>query len=484
MQRRLFRTQFMRTQVMRTLAIGSAIGLAGAAVASDREWRARPIVGANEVPPVASAAAARASFEVEDGALKHKLRIDAPITGATQSHIHLQPSGATPGAGNGPVVVFLFGLNPTGQNFQKGDVIAEGKLLPSAFVGPLAGKTLTEIVAALDSGRAYVNVHTLTRPGGEIRGQVTMKPGEGGDKQGDKEGSNEGKEDGDNSKPSVLRLPNVDPANVTASRPEGVAIGGGQVYVSSVGSGAIFRAGLKDSDATVFLPAGSDARTAATGMQVNKGRLFISGASTGKLFVYGTDGALQFSATAPGAGGSFINDVAVAKDGTAYFTDSVRPSLYLLRRTSGSWQLEEFVSFAGTPFAYVQGFNANGIVIDEDSKYALVVQSNTGKLFRVGLSDRSVVEVPVAGGGLPGGDGLVLADDNKLLVIGSGVVKTVRLNEDWLSGTVVNTTTNPSFVSPTTGALKEHRLWVVNAQFNRGANPVLPFTVSIIDEPN
>jgi hypothetical protein len=58
------------------------------------------------------------------------------------------------------------------------------------------------------------------------------------------------------------------------------------------------------------------------------------------------------------------------------------------------------------------------------------------------------------------------------------------LNEDWLSGTVVNTTTNPSFVSPTTGALKEHRLWVVNAQFNRWANPVLPFTVSIIDEPN
>jgi sugar lactone lactonase YvrE len=467
MQRRLF-----QTRAMRTLAIISTIGLAGAtiAVASDREWRARPINGANEVPPVASAAAARASFEVEDGALNYKLRIDAPITGATQAHIHLQPVGAVPGAGNGPVVVFLYGLNPAGQDFKKGDVVAQGTLLPSAFVGPLAGKTLDEIVAALDSGLAYVNVHTLTNRGGEIRAQVMMK-GEG---------------DGEEKvKPSVLRLPNVSATNPTASRPEGVAIGGGQVFVSSVGSGAIFRAGLNDSDATVFLAPGTDGRTAATGLKVDKGRLYISGASTGKVFVYGaSDGALQFSATTPGTGASFVNDVAVANDGTAYFTDSFRPSLYRLQRVSGAWQLDEFVSFAGTPFAYATGFNANGIVIDEDSKYALVVQSNTGKLFRVGLRDRAVVEVPIANGGLPGGDGLVLADDNKLLVIGSGVVKTVALNKDWLSGSVVNTTTNPSFVSPTTGALKEHRLWVVNAQFNRGPNPVLPFTVSIIDEPN
>jgi sugar lactone lactonase YvrE len=284
-------------------------------------------------------------------------------------------------------------------------------------------------------------------------------------------------------RPTSLRLPNVDAANPTASRPEGVAIGGGRVYVSSVGSGTIFRAALNDSDAQVFLQGGTDGRTAATGIKVSRGRLFISGASTGKVFVYGTgDGKLLFSATAPGAGQSFVNDVAIARNGDAYFTDSFRPSLYKVRRNNGQYSIEDFLSFAGTPFAYGSGFNANGIVIDEESRYALIVQSNTGKLFRVDLATKAVTEVPVANGPLNGGDGLLIVDD-QLLVVGNGVVKTVDLNDEWTSATVVQTTTDPSFDSPTTAAERNGRLWVVNAQFGRGANPVLPFTASIIPTP-
>ncbi len=281
----------------------------------------------------------------------------------------------------------------------------------------------------------------------------------------------------------ALRLPNVDAANPTASRPEGVAIGGGRVYVSSVGNGTIFRARLNDTEAQVFLPGGVDGRTAATGIKVSRGRLFVSGAATGKVFVYGAENAsLQFSGTVPGTGQSLVNDVAVARNGDAYFTDSFRPSLYKLTRRNGQFKLEEFVSFVGTPFAYGSGFNANGIVIDDDARYALVVQSNTGKLFRIDLNTKAVVEVPVTNGPLTGGDGLLIVDD-QLLVVGNGVVKNVDLGDEWASAAVVQTTTDPSFDSPTTAAEKNGRLWVVNAQFGRGANPVLPFTASIIPTP-
>ncbi len=282
---------------------------------------------------------------------------------------------------------------------------------------------------------------------------------------------------------SSLALPNVDPANNTASRPEGVAIYRNQVYVSSVGNGTIFRAGVKDAQAQVFLPGGVDGRTSATGIKADNGRLFVSGAATGKVFVYNiASGALEFSGVAPGTGASFINDVAIADDGSAYFTDSRRASLYRLQKTGTTWKFEEAVSFVGTPFVYVDGFNANGIVIHDD--FALIVQSNTGKLFRVGLKNKSVIEVPVAFGGLPGGDGLLLLEDNELLAIGSGVLKSVILSDDWATGSVVKTTADPSFVSPTTGAVKGERLWVVNAQFNRGNNPTLPFNVSIVDVPS
>jgi hypothetical protein len=159
------------------LVVGLAgIGLVGgvsAAAAGGLEWKARPINAANEVPtPVGNpTATARASFEVEDGAIHYKLRMRSPIKGAFMAHIHLGKPGTA-----GPIVVWLYGGPPpnvaNAKDFAKGAVVAEGDLAPSAFVGPLAKKTLDEIATALNTGDYYVNVHTVTNPAGEIRGQV------------------------------------------------------------------------------------------------------------------------------------------------------------------------------------------------------------------------------------------------------------------------------------------------------------------------
>jgi hypothetical protein len=81
-----------------------------------------PLAGEQEVPPVDTDAAGLARFKLKraDEALRFKL-IVAHIEGVTQAHIHCGAEGV-----NGPVVVFLFGLDPEGVAVN--GIIAEGTI--------------------------------------------------------------------------------------------------------------------------------------------------------------------------------------------------------------------------------------------------------------------------------------------------------------------------------------------------------------------
>ncbi len=103
--------------------------------------------------------------------------IVANIHNVFTAHIHLGARGV-----NGPVVVFLFGPVPPGGGRFDG-VLAEGTITAAHLTGPLAGKSLHDLLKEMASGNAYVNVHTNdgkdppnTGPGdmlsGEIRGQI------------------------------------------------------------------------------------------------------------------------------------------------------------------------------------------------------------------------------------------------------------------------------------------------------------------------
>lgn len=126
--------------------------------------------GTQEVPPVMTRAGATARFALRrDGALEYELRATGPIHDATQAHIHLGARGQ-----NGPVVLFLFGLT-AGVDFERGDLIARGTVSDSNVIAR-AGftNTIAELVDRMRQGRAYVNLHTVAFPGGEIRGQVLV----------------------------------------------------------------------------------------------------------------------------------------------------------------------------------------------------------------------------------------------------------------------------------------------------------------------
>lgn len=153
----------MRTPVIVVLLILAALigpGIVPGIVAADpgkadnRNFVAH-LSGDEEVPQVATLAQGQAIFHLsKDGtSLAYKL-IVANIENVVASHIHIGAKGV-----NGPVVVFLYGPAAPGGGRSDG-VLAEGTITAEKFVGPLAGKSLRDLLDAMRAGNAYVNVHT------------------------------------------------------------------------------------------------------------------------------------------------------------------------------------------------------------------------------------------------------------------------------------------------------------------------------------
>lgn len=154
------------------LVLLSALSAAPAQAAPSENFRAH-LTGAGEIPAVASQGQGEATIKINSTgtALSFQL-IVANIDNVTQSHIHCGGPDVI-----GPVVVFLFGLVPEGVT-QNG-VLSTGTATaadviprPDSPACPGGVADLDDVIAKIRSGDAYVNVHTLEFPVGEIRGQL------------------------------------------------------------------------------------------------------------------------------------------------------------------------------------------------------------------------------------------------------------------------------------------------------------------------
>lgn len=149
------------------ISVLALLVLSAAPALADRELPNNAVAelsGANEVPPVESEGEGVATFSLSRDAIQYKLVV-ANIDEMTQAHIHLGAPGE-----NGPVVAFLFGFVEGGVTLD--GLLARGTITAADLVGPLAGEPLSALVEAIQSGNAYVNVHTVDHPGGEIRGPI------------------------------------------------------------------------------------------------------------------------------------------------------------------------------------------------------------------------------------------------------------------------------------------------------------------------
>lgn len=122
--------------------------------------------GKDVVPAVETTATGSASFTVDATGTRIQFVLSVSnITDVIAARVHVGKPGS-----NGPGVLILY-PGPTHGGTFTGN-LSGGTFSASALFGILAGKTITDFVALITSGQAYVNVGTVKNPGGEIRGQI------------------------------------------------------------------------------------------------------------------------------------------------------------------------------------------------------------------------------------------------------------------------------------------------------------------------
>jgi hypothetical protein len=188
----------------------------------------------------------------------------------------------------------------------------------------------------------------------------------------------------------------------------------------------------------------------------------------------------QYTAT-----GGFLNDLVVTRH-AVYVTDSMQQHLVVVRLGRGGAlpsKAEDPLPLTGD-IKYVAGFNANGIVAARGGRVLILVQSNTGLLFRVDPATGATGEIDLGDATLMGGDGLELRGRTLYVVQGfvrQGLppqVSVVHLGDRLTRGRVVDELTNPGLDFPSTVTLAAGRLWVVNARFSTPPTPTTQYWIT------
>jgi hypothetical protein len=126
--------------------------------------------GREQVPTVDTKATGVATFRVapDGNSIAYRLEVSRAV-GVQMAHIHVGAVGQ-----NGPIVVWLYPSAPPPQ-VRPGRFdgeLASGTITAANLVGPLAGQPMSVLLARIREMGTYVNVHTVARPAGEIRGQI------------------------------------------------------------------------------------------------------------------------------------------------------------------------------------------------------------------------------------------------------------------------------------------------------------------------
>jgi hypothetical protein len=165
----------MKASPVRALALAGTLCLSALALA---ESVFVELKGHEEVPAISTGARGsfRAEINADAGTIAYQLSYSGLQGDVRQAHIHFGQRSV-----NGGISVFLCQttFNPDPTNLaptcpQEGTV--SGILRSNNVIGPaaqgLSASEFAELVQAIHGGVAYVNVHSTTFPGGEIRAQL------------------------------------------------------------------------------------------------------------------------------------------------------------------------------------------------------------------------------------------------------------------------------------------------------------------------
>lgn len=268
--------------------------------------------------------------------------------------------------------------------------------------------------------------------------------------------------------PETIKLPN-------RSQPEGIAAGpkdtffagarsDGSIYTGDIATGKVSRLVKGDGEPAVGMI--YDERS---------GLLWVAGGGGGDITAYdASTGNQVFRAVVEGAG--FLNDVVVTDD-AVYVTDSFGTALTVVALGDAGVPTGEVSSLPLIGYVQPVGFGANGIRTLPTGDLVLV---SGGVLYSVDPVSGAVDVIEVTGGELRGGDGLELDGQILYVVNGDGGNEVVELSlaPDFNSATYVRVITETELDRPTTGALIDGALYVVNGRFGVADQPQTKFYVT------
>jgi sugar lactone lactonase YvrE len=275
--------------------------------------------------------------------------------------------------------------------------------------------------------------------------------------------------------PVTLRLP-------AGFQPEGIAVGKTPfAFLGSRADGDIYRVSLLTGEGKVIFQGPG---TPSLGLKADgRGRLFVAGGTGGDARVLDTFLGKPVKSYRLQAGAAFINDVTLT-GGAAWFTDSANPALFALTFGRSGTLPDEATKIPLTgDIVYKTGNNANGITSTPDGRALIIVQSNTGKLFRTTYAGVTH-EIDLGGQTVPDGDGLWLRGDTLYVAQNRpNLLTKITLDSSARTGKVVSRTTNAGFDTPTTIAEWNSRLYLPNARFTTAATPTTPYAATAVPIP-
>jgi len=152
----------------------AAIGCSSQSASMPKADFVAQLSGDDEVPPVSTSATGTASFWLSpDGT---KIRFNLTVGGVkdlTEAELYL---GARGDNNHGVPIVWLYpDIGPA----ERLGGVSDGTVSQFSFgadklANQMAGKTISDLIAAIRANNVYVNVHSSQHPGGLIRGQLSQ----------------------------------------------------------------------------------------------------------------------------------------------------------------------------------------------------------------------------------------------------------------------------------------------------------------------
>lgn len=252
----------------------------------------------------------------------------------------------------------------------------------------------------------------------------------------------------------------------------------GNIYISSIKTGAIFKAKPGQNEAKPFITNDKKVNlVSAIGMIIDGDNLWACSSDPG-VSIYKGRAPVSLkrinlknkkitSYNLPNGG--FCNDIAIDNSQNVYITDSFNPRILVLR--NGSDTIETFVTsliFQG------KGFNLNGIAFDGLSNL-FAAKYNDGKLFQIDIFSKKITTIDLPRR-LFTPDGLKFHKDALIVVEGAsyptkslargGTGKITKIHLPYSNHMVSFETIKEGFDVPTTFTIIENDLWVVESQYD------------------